>query len=155
MRLAHRIAGAVLLALALFLGAVAFRLSYYSSLGPGPGFFPLWLCGLLAILALAMIAQATLGGDGPLPVDFFPDRTGALRIAVAILALFATAATMTSSDSASALSFSTLCCSSPSAAAIPSRSSPGGDRQLRRVCALLARAQPAAAHRPVRLVSAR
>ena len=94
MRLAHRIAGAVLLALALFLGAVAFRLSYYSSLGPGPGFFPLWLCGLLAILALAMIAQATLGGDGPLPVDFFPDRTGALRIAVAIFALFATAATM-------------------------------------------------------------
>ena len=78
----------------MFLGAVAFRLSYYSSLGPGPGFFPLWLCGLLAILALAMIAQATLGGDGPLPVDFFPDRTGALRIAVAILALFATAATM-------------------------------------------------------------
>jgi len=94
MRLAHRIAGAVLLALALFLGAVAFRLSYYSSLGPGPGFFPLWLCGLLAILALAMIAQATLGGDGPLPVDFFPDRAGALRIAVAIFALFATAATM-------------------------------------------------------------
>jgi putative tricarboxylic transport membrane protein len=94
MRLSYQIAGLVLLVAALFLGYYSLQLSYYSSIGPGPGFFPTWLSALLVLLALAMIAQATLRPEEPMPADFFADRAGYLRIAVALAGLFATAGLM-------------------------------------------------------------
>ena len=94
MRRTYQITGLVLLPLALFLGYHASRLSYYTSIGPGPGFFPVWLCGLLALLAIVMIVQASFGSPEPMPVGFFADRLGVLRIAAAVAGLFATAGLM-------------------------------------------------------------
>jgi putative tricarboxylic transport membrane protein len=91
MRLALQITGFVLLPIAAFLGYTAAKLPYATAMGPGPGFFPVWLCGLLALLAIIMIAQANFGQSSPLPADFFSERSGYLRIVAAIAGLFAIA----------------------------------------------------------------
>ncbi len=74
MRRAHQIAGLAFLALALFLGWHATRLPYYSTLGPGPGFFPVWLCGILTVLALIVLATSLRAADGPAAQPFWPER---------------------------------------------------------------------------------
>jgi len=87
MKRAHMLAGAVLFLFAAYIARDALRLSYYTSLGPGPGFFPFWLAVLLAIASLALIVQAARSGGGPLPAGFFPDRGGALRMGLIVAAL--------------------------------------------------------------------
>ena len=64
------------------LGYQAAGLPYYTRLGPGPGFFPRWLCGILALLALGVIARATWGRDDaasriPLPIGRPPGGSSA------------------------------------------------------------------------------
>ncbi len=85
----HQLSGLALLGLAAALVYGSLQLRYFTSLGPGPGFFPLWLSLVLGVLALVMIAQATLGGD--LPAEAAPDRAGYLRM-LAIVAAIAGAA---------------------------------------------------------------
>lgn len=68
------------------------NLRYYTSMGPGPGFFPFWLSLILVFLAVLMFLQATFtkspeNASG----NIFPDRDGILRIAVIPLALIAVA----------------------------------------------------------------
>ncbi len=87
MRRVYQATGLVLLAIAGALIYGASSMQYYSSLGPGPGFFPLWLSGALAILALAMVVQASLGRPEEAVEDFWPDRAGALRVLGLVLAL--------------------------------------------------------------------
>ena len=91
---AHQIAGIVFLLIAVFLGYHALKLRYYTPLGPGPGFFPIWLCGLLGLLALALVVQAWLAAPEKLPDDFFASRVGYLRILVVLAGLFAVPALM-------------------------------------------------------------
>jgi putative tricarboxylic transport membrane protein len=93
MRLSHQIAGFALVPLAMFLGYEALKLSYYTPGGPGPGFFPLWLCVLLAALGMAMAFQARLT-PAATESGFAIGRSGLLRIAVSLVALFGTAALM-------------------------------------------------------------
>lgn len=57
----HQIAGLVLLLFGLFIVWQALKLRYYTSLGPGPGFFSFWLGVLLSLLSAAWIAGATFG----------------------------------------------------------------------------------------------
>jgi putative tricarboxylic transport membrane protein len=90
-RRAYQLSGLAALGLAAFLGHQAAGLTYYTRLGPGPGFFPRWLCGILALLALAVIARATWGADGAAPPISVPDRRAALRILIVVAALFAVA----------------------------------------------------------------
>jgi putative tricarboxylic transport membrane protein len=82
----HQIAALAFLAVALFLGWQATRLTYYSPLGPGAGFFPIWLCVVLALLSVSVLVTATIVRE-PLPSDFWPDRGGGLRIALVVAAL--------------------------------------------------------------------
>lgn len=93
MRRAQQIAGLALVALALFLGWQAAQLSYYSSLGPGPGFFPLWLCILLGLLSVAALINSLRGASDPAP-PFWPERTALLRIVTVIVGLAFIAAAM-------------------------------------------------------------
>ncbi len=79
MRRAHQIAGFAFLALAIFLGWHATRLSYYSALGPGPGFFPVWLCGILGVLALIVLIGTLRSDDRP-GLRFWPEREAAIPI---------------------------------------------------------------------------
>jgi putative tricarboxylic transport membrane protein len=66
-------------------------LEYYTKLGPGAGFFPLWLgvaMGGLSLVWLVQVSRRT--GKPPSPASF-PGRTGIVRI-LAIIASLAVAA---------------------------------------------------------------
>jgi putative tricarboxylic transport membrane protein len=86
--------GAALLAVAAFFGHGAMGMRYFTSIGPGPGFFPRWLALLLAVLGLAILLRAFLSrapADAS-PPEPLPDAQGALRVlavlgAVAFVAL--------------------------------------------------------------------
>lgn len=84
MRRAQQIASLAFLALALFLGWHATRLPYYSSLGPGPGFFPVWLCGILAGLALIVLVGTLRGAGDQASTSFWPDREAWLPLLAVI-----------------------------------------------------------------------
>lgn len=94
MRRTYQITGLVFLLLAAFLGHHAWGLSYYTPLGPGPGFFPLWLCILLALLAVVVFLQATFRQPVALPENFFAPASGYRRIAAILISLFAVATLM-------------------------------------------------------------
>ena len=91
MRRTYQVTGTVLLCLAAYVGYEALALRYYTSLGPGPGFFAFWLALILGVLAVAMVAQATFGRPEPVPPDFLADRAGYLRMGAVVLSLLATA----------------------------------------------------------------
>jgi len=65
----------------------ALQMRYYTSLGPGPGFFPLWLALLLGGLALAMGYQATFRASDPMAEDFLASPKGYARDGAVIVAL--------------------------------------------------------------------
>ncbi len=92
MKRPYQITGTVLLLLAAFIAWEALKLKFYTHLGPGPGFFSLWLALLLGGLAVLMILQATFRRPDPMPEDFFPSRTGFLKMGAILLALVATTA---------------------------------------------------------------
>ena len=87
MRRTYQIAGTLFLIFAAFVAYQAMQLRYYTSMGPGPGFFSFWLSLILGGLAIAMILGATFGQPEPMPEDFFCGRGGYLRIGSIILAL--------------------------------------------------------------------
>ncbi len=87
MKRPYQITSMVSMLVAAFLARESLRLRYYTPLGPGPGFFPLWLSILLAILAAAMFWQATFGKPEAMPADFYADRGGYLRIGAVVAAL--------------------------------------------------------------------
>ncbi len=85
-----RINQAVALIMLSFSGFVIFqasRLRYYSSLGPGPGFFPLWLGIVMAVLGVLWLVQVSRADDTPVPSGFWPSRIGALRVGAVVLSL--------------------------------------------------------------------
>jgi putative tricarboxylic transport membrane protein len=92
----YQIASVTMFCLSAYLAYASLRLRFYTPLGPGPGFFPLWLSILLALLAAAMFWQATFSRPEPMPDDFFPDRTGVLRMGAVVVALIGVIALMES-----------------------------------------------------------
>jgi putative tricarboxylic transport membrane protein len=92
MRKFHQIAAAVIVPAAVFFGYQASKLVYYTPIGPGPGFFPVWLCGLLALLGTVLFAQATFGSPEKRPADFFAERAGYADIGASLAAVLAAAA---------------------------------------------------------------
>ena len=87
MRRVDQVVGAAFL---LFAVAVFFKaqgLRYFTSIGPGPGFFPIWLSVLLAFLAVLLVVRSTMESGAPLEPDFIPTRSGALRMGAVLLSL--------------------------------------------------------------------
>src|SRR5574340_450581 len=69
-------------------------LEYYTKLGPGAGFFPLWLgiaMGALSLVWLVQVSRRT--GKSP-KTAFLPDRSGIVRILAIIASLIAAALVM-------------------------------------------------------------
>jgi len=68
-------------------------LVYYTPVGPGPGFFPMWLGGLLAVLSFAILGGSLLGISPKLPENIIPERSPLLQMGVtfAAIAFFALA----------------------------------------------------------------
>lgn len=76
-------------ALSLAVVVAARRLEYYSTLGPGPGFFPLWLAMALAVLSLVWLVQVSRNGPAGPARSFLPPRDGLVRIAAVVGSLAA------------------------------------------------------------------
>ncbi len=87
MQRVHQIAAAVFAALSLVVVVASSKLEYYSSLGPGPGFFRLWLGGVMAALSLVWLVQVSRRGPEGSARSFLPPRDGLLRIAAIIASL--------------------------------------------------------------------
>ncbi len=92
MKRSYQITAAVCILFAASVAHESIKLKLYTSMGPGPGFFPLWLSISFGILAVVMFCQATFGRSEPMPADFFATRTGYLRIAAILVSLIGTVA---------------------------------------------------------------
>ncbi len=94
MKRPYQIAGTVLFLFAAFIARESLDLKFYTTLGPGPGFFPFWLSVLMGLLAAVMVYQATFGQSPPMPEDFYASKVGYFRAGAVILAMAATVVLM-------------------------------------------------------------
>jgi len=69
-------------------------LEYYTKLGPGAGFFPLWLGVAMGALSLIWFVQVFRRTGNPAKATFLPDRSGMMRILAIIASLVAAALVM-------------------------------------------------------------
>jgi putative tricarboxylic transport membrane protein len=83
----YQLTGLALLALAAAVIFGALQLRYYTSLGPGPGFFSFWIGVVLAGLAVLMIVQTLFEPAEALADDFIPQRDGWARMGAIVLSL--------------------------------------------------------------------
>jgi putative tricarboxylic transport membrane protein len=86
---ADQLAGLALLLFGVcYAGAAAIQYPYWSSTGPGSGFFPIWLGAIMAVLALLLLARAARSRDAG--GSWLPRGHGLTRLAtvVAATALF-------------------------------------------------------------------
>lgn len=77
----------VFLAVSIYVLWETSTLDYLSSLGPGPGFFPLWLGIAMAGLSVAWFIQTTVRPAEPMEEGYLPDRGGVVRIASVLVSL--------------------------------------------------------------------
>ena len=79
------IAGFVVLLFALVIFFDSFNYAYLSDIGPGPGFFPIWLSGILIILSLIYIVVSFKNGDPD--TEPMPDKNGIKKILFIIISM--------------------------------------------------------------------
>jgi putative tricarboxylic transport membrane protein len=90
MKRAWQIASVAFVALAVLTIVLSFDYPYKDKLGPGPGFFPLWMSLITAGLSLALFIQTTWGSSlAGAAVTLRPEREGAVRILLIMGALVA------------------------------------------------------------------
>jgi putative tricarboxylic transport membrane protein len=69
-------------------------LEYYTNLGPGPGFFPLWLGVVMGGLSLVWLVRVSGRSEMAKASAFLPQRAGLVRILSILTALAAMSALM-------------------------------------------------------------
>ncbi|MBM4314659.1 MAG: tripartite tricarboxylate transporter TctB family protein [Deltaproteobacteria bacterium] len=67
----------------------SWNLEYYTTLGPGPGFFPLWLGSIMGGLSLTWLLQISRGKGFIREGAFLPERTGTVRLLSVLFAMVA------------------------------------------------------------------
>ena len=87
MRRISQVAALLFLTVAAIAIVEARTLTYYDDIGPGPGFFPLWLAGIFGVLSIVWFFQVSLRPAESIPQDFVPDRRGIIRIMAILAAL--------------------------------------------------------------------
>ena len=100
MKHVDQIFGSILLIVFLFLAYnVRTTVRYWtegSVIGPGPAFFPFWICMILAGLSLYWLVQVTMKPGEAIPKDFLPDRAAGLMFGLTFVAMIVFTAVMTS-----------------------------------------------------------
>lgn len=76
----HQGAAVFFIAFSAFVVWEAWNLEYYTPMGPGAGFFPLWLGVVLGGLSLVLLIQVSGKKGKPKESDFLPDREGLVRL---------------------------------------------------------------------------
>lgn len=94
MKRSYQLTAVILACVAAFIILEANSYDYMTGIGPGGGFFPLWLGIALLVLSGAMFVDATISEKAPLPADFFPDRGGFIRLAMILGAIALTVVLM-------------------------------------------------------------
>ncbi len=87
MRRIFQVTALLFVALSAYVMVEAHNLHYYTDIGPGAGFFPFWLGGVLALLSLVWLAQVSLRPVAAMEADFIPDQGGKLRLLAILAAL--------------------------------------------------------------------
>lgn len=87
MRRCYQMASGSFLLLGIFVVFEGHRLKYYTDIGPGPGFYPVWVGGLIALLAVIWLGEVSFRPAEPMPDDFIPSRDRALHVLATIAAL--------------------------------------------------------------------
>lgn len=82
-----RIAALLIIGVAAFFAWESARLPYYTAVGPGAGFFPLWLAIGLGALSLFVLLNSFRVPDEVVIEEFYPGRAGVFRIAATIASL--------------------------------------------------------------------
>ncbi len=85
MKRPYQITSIVFILFSALIAREALDLRYYTSLGPGPGFFPFWLAMIMIVLASFMFYHATFGQSAPMPADFFASKAGYLKALAVIV----------------------------------------------------------------------
>ncbi len=76
----HQGAALCFLAFSVFVAWEAWNLEYYTPLGPGPGFFPLWLGAIMGGLSAVWFVQTSGRRGRPKEGAFLPEREGLVRL---------------------------------------------------------------------------
>jgi putative tricarboxylic transport membrane protein len=91
MKRINQLFGCILLIFFLFMGYTArTTLRYWTEgaiTGPGPGYFPFWICMILAALSLYWLVQITIRSGEEIPKNFVPSREGGIIILFVFLAM--------------------------------------------------------------------
>ncbi len=90
MRRCYQLTSLGFLAFGAFIIFQGSRLKYYTDIGPGPGFYPVWVGGLIVLLALIWLGEVSFRPVEPMPDDFIPRRDRAWHVLaiVAVLILY-------------------------------------------------------------------
>jgi putative tricarboxylic transport membrane protein len=100
MKHVNQIFGCIMLAVFLFLAYTSrTTVTYWSEgsvIGPGPGFFPFWICVILAGLTVYWLVQVTMRPGEAIAKDFFPGRDARLMFGFVFVAMIAFTASMSS-----------------------------------------------------------
>ena len=90
MRRGWQLTGAVMLLICIVTGFEARDLSLFDKLGPGPGFFPFWLCLIGAVLCAVVLVQVSSTkpepdtGETIFPRGGLAVRTAAIMVTAAV-----------------------------------------------------------------------
>ena len=87
MKRPYQVTAGVFILLSVFVARESLELRFYTSFGPGPGFFPFLLAIILGLLAAVMLYQATFGKQDAIQADFFVTRTQYLRMVAIVVAV--------------------------------------------------------------------
>ena len=85
----HQGAALCFVAFSVYIVWEAWNLEYYTRLGPGPGFFPLWLGAMMGALSLFWLAQVSGRKGQPKEGAFLPERDGMARLLSVLGAMIA------------------------------------------------------------------
>jgi len=94
MKRPNQIAAVVLILFSIFTAREALDMTYDTPLGPGPGFFPLWISIFVGILSAIMLYQATFHRSDPMAEDFLPSKVGYFRVVAVTLGMIFVVVTM-------------------------------------------------------------
>lgn len=87
MKRPYQVAAVAFILLSGFVARESLELRFYTSFGPGPGFFPFLLAVILGLLAAVMLYQAVFGKQETMQADLFATRTQYLRMAAIVVAV--------------------------------------------------------------------
>jgi putative tricarboxylic transport membrane protein len=89
MRRIYQVVSVVFFIFGIFIVAMALNLTFYTAVGPGPGFFPFWVGLSFTVLSVIWFCEVTFKSVQPMPANFVPERSGQLRMLAILGALVA------------------------------------------------------------------